>query len=125
VRIAPLFSNGDDRVWLFFFGDCFSLMDVSLSRKDGSMAQHSTFHFVQLWQDAHQPAPTLQQWVLAPSEGHAVVQVMKQHHLRAVARAWVSPSALEMPTVRLSCVLVKGKVRSWKHDLTPLQERRG
>ena len=89
------------------------------------MSDCSTFHFVQLWQDAHQAAPTLQQRVLAPSEGHAVVQVMKQHHLRAAARVWVSPSALEMPTVRLTCVLVKGKVRSWKHELTPLHERRG
>ena len=89
------------------------------------MSQLSTFHFVQLWQECHQQTPTLQQRVLAPSEGHAVVQVMKEHHLHAAARAWVSRSALDAPTVRLTCVIVRGNRRSWKQDITALGERRG
>ena len=81
------------------------------------MSQRASFHFVQLWKDLNQPVPTIQQRVLAPSEGHAVVQVMKLHHLRAVARAWVSRTATGEPTLRLCCVIVKGNKRSWKHEL--------
>ena len=81
------------------------------------MATISTTHFVQLWQDSNQNAPTLQQRVYAPSELHAIVQVMKQHHLHAAARAWVSRTAADEPTVRLVCVIVKGHKRSWKQEL--------
>ena len=88
------------------------------------MSQLFTFHFVQLWQENHQHTPTVQERVLAPSEGYAVVQVMKEHHLHAASRAWVSRSALDAPTMRLTCVIVKGNHRSWKLDITPLGERR-
>jgi hypothetical protein len=79
----------------------------------------STFFFVRLWseaQDIQHATPTLQQRVLAPSEAHAVVQVMKHHHLKAAARAWVSRTAQGEPTLRLACIIVKGKKRSWKLD---------
>lgn len=77
----------------------------------------STFFFVCLWseaQDIQRATPNVQQRVLAPSEAHAVVQVMKHHHLKAAARAWVSRTAQGEPTLRLACILVKGKKRSWK-----------
>lgn len=51
------------------------------------MATISTTHFVQLCQDSTQKTPSIQQRVYAPSELHAIVQVMKQHHLHGAARA--------------------------------------
>ena len=75
------------------------------------------FFFVRLWQDVNVQAPTAQQRVLASSEAHAVVWLMKQNHLHNVDRAWVSRSASEPPTVRLAHVFVKGKVRSFKQEL--------
>jgi Holliday junction resolvase-like predicted endonuclease len=83
------------------------------------MAQVSTFHFVRLWQEVNRQEPTLQQRVVAPSEGQAVIQVMKAHHLHAAARVWVSRSATSEPTMRLVCVIVKGNRRSWKQELGP------
>jgi hypothetical protein len=73
------------------------------------------FYFVRLWRDVKVKAPTVQERVQAPSEWHAVVQVMRRHHLTCVDRAWVSYSANEPPHVRLAQVVVKGKVRHWKH----------
>jgi hypothetical protein len=78
---------------------------------------HNQFFYVQLWQRLNVTVPPIQQRVLAPSEGHAIVQVMRSHHLSYVDRAWVSPSALLSPTVRLVQVSVKGKVRCWKQEL--------
>jgi hypothetical protein len=72
---------------------------------------------VQVWQESHQKAPCIQQRVLAVSPEHAVVQVMKEHHLKAAARACVSATALEAPSFRIVCVIVKGNKRSWKHEL--------
>ena len=74
------------------------------------------FFYVRLWQDINHSVPTVQQRVQAPSEGHAVVQVMKAHHLTSVDRAWVSRSVYDEPTVRLIQVVVKGKVRSWRQE---------
>jgi hypothetical protein len=84
------------------------------------MSSVCTWYFVQLWQswqDIHQQTPTVQQRVLASSEAHAVVQVMKQYHLKAAARVWVSRSAHSAPTSRLVCVIVKGNKRSWKQEV--------
>jgi hypothetical protein len=81
------------------------------------MSHRCSFHFVRLWQELHQSAPTIQQRVLAVSPEHAVVQVMKEHHLKAAARVYVSATALETPSLRLACVIVKGNKRSWKHEL--------
>lgn len=75
------------------------------------------FFFVQLWRDINQQVPTVQQRVQALSEAHAVVQVMKQHHLNMVDRAWVARTAKEPPTVRLGHVYVKGAVRRWKREV--------
>jgi hypothetical protein len=80
------------------------------------------FFYVQLWQHITVKQPTAQERVQAPSEGHAIVQVMRKYHLTAVDRAWVSHSALEPPTVRLIQVYVKGKVRSWRHEPEGLSE---
>jgi hypothetical protein len=81
------------------------------------------FFYVRLWQHLTVKQPTAQERVQAPSEGHAVVQVMRRNHLIAVDRTWVSRSALEPPTVRLVEVYVKGKVRSWKHEPHVWSER--
>lgn len=81
------------------------------------MSAVSSFHFVRLWyqaQDIQQETPNLQERVLAPSEAQAVVQVMKKHHVKAAARAWVSRTVQGEPTLRLACVIVKGNKRSWK-----------
>ena len=67
--------------------------------------------FVQIWKnDRTYP---IQQRVQAPSEGHAVVQVMRTYHLSYASRAWIGQSAKEPPTLRLTQVVVKGKVRCW------------
>lgn len=73
-------------------------------------------YYVQLWQDINVKFPTVQQRVQASSEGHAVVQVMRKHHLSCVDRAWVSYSVKQPPTLRLAQVVVKGKFRHWKHE---------
>ena len=68
--------------------------------------------FVQVWKnDRTHP---IQQRVQALSEGHAVVQVMRCHHLSYASRAWIGPSAKEPPTLRLTQLVVKGKVRCWR-----------
>jgi hypothetical protein len=81
------------------------------------------FYYVQLWQDATISKPTIQQRLQASSEAHAVVQVMKAHHLSRVDRAWISCSAKEPPTLRLVDVLVQGKIRRWRHDPAGWRER--
>ncbi len=75
------------------------------------------FYFVQLWQNINVKTPAIQERVQAPSEWHAVVQVMRRHHFTCIDRAWVSYSANDLPHVRLAQVVVKGKVRHWKHEL--------
>jgi hypothetical protein len=80
-------------------------------------SHRSSFHFVQVWQESHQQAPTIQQRVLAVSPEQAIVHVMKEHHLKAVARAYVSRTALDTPSFRIVCVIVKGNKRSWKQEL--------
>ena len=75
--------------------------------------------YVQLWNQRHEQHPTVQQRVQAPSEAHAVVAVMRQHHLHCVYRAWAGPSAQEPPTVRLLEVTVKGKIRHWAQEPEP------
>jgi hypothetical protein len=77
---------------------------------------HNQFFYVQLWQRLNVNAPPIQQRVQAPSEGHAIVQVMRLHHLTYVDRAWVSPSVYAAPTVRLVEITVKGKVRRWRQE---------
>ena len=76
--------------------------------------------FVQVWKNdqIHQP---IQQRVQALSEGHAVVQVMRSHHLCYASRAWIGQSAKEPPTLRLTQVVVKGKVRCWRVEVEPLK----
>ena len=81
-------------------------------------------YYVQLWRDINVGHPTVCERVQAASEGHAVVQVMRRHHMIQVDRAWVSRSALEAPTIRLVHVFVKGGVRRWKHEL-PAPAARG
>jgi hypothetical protein len=81
------------------------------------------FYFVQLWKNDRVAHP-LQQRVQAPSEGHAVVQVMRHHHLSSAARAWIGRSAKEPPTVRLTQLVVKGKVRAWKVEVEPIKPPR-
>ena len=81
------------------------------------------FYFVQLWKSDHVLHP-IQQRVQAPSEGHAVVQVMRCHHLSYASRAWIGHSAKEPPTLRLTQLVVKGKVRSWKVEVEPLKPPR-
>jgi hypothetical protein len=78
------------------------------------------YYFVQLWKNDRVVQP-LQQRVQAPSEGHAVVQVMRCHHLSYASRAWISHSAHEPPTVRLTQLVVKGKIRCWKVEVEPLK----
>jgi hypothetical protein len=75
------------------------------------------FFFVRLWQDVNVQVPMVGQRVQAVSEVHAVVQLMKLHHLHRVDRAWVSRSAHEEPTVRLAHIFMKGKVRCFKQEL--------
>ena len=71
--------------------------------------------FVQVWKnDRTHP---IQQRVQALSEGHAVVQVMRSHHLSYASRAWIGQSAKEPPTLRLTQLVVKGKVRCWRVEL--------
>jgi hypothetical protein len=74
------------------------------------------FFYVQLWRTVQEKHPSVQQRVQAPSEGHAIVQVMRKQHLTEVYRAWASRSAKEPPTVRLLHVLVKGKTRRWQQE---------
>jgi hypothetical protein len=78
-------------------------------------------YFVQVWKNDQTPHPTIQQRVQAPSEGHAVVQVMRYHHLSYASRAWIGHSAKEPPTLRLTQLVVKGKVRCWKVEAEPLK----
>jgi S-methylmethionine-dependent homocysteine/selenocysteine methylase len=96
--------------------------------KGVAMSQGMSFHFVRLWQSQEEivrGTPTLQQRVLAISEVHAVVQLMKQHHLKGAARAWVSRTVHDEPTVRLACILLKGKKRSWKIEPQTWVDRAG
>lgn len=76
------------------------------------------FFWVRLWVNINVAQPTVQEYVQAPSEGHAVVQLMKKHHLHNVDRAWVSRTVKEEPTVRLVQVFVRGKYRSWRQELS-------
>jgi hypothetical protein len=78
------------------------------------------FYFVQLWKNDQMLQP-LQQRVQASSEGHAVIQVMRCHHLSYASRAWIGCSAKEPPTLRLAQLVVKGKVRCWKVEVVPLK----
>jgi hypothetical protein len=80
-------------------------------------------YFVQLWKNDRIASPLCER-VQAPSEGHAVVQVMRQHHLSYAARAWIGYSAKELPTVRLTQLVVKGKVRAWKVEVAPIKPPR-
>jgi hypothetical protein len=75
--------------------------------------------FVQVWKNDH--THPIQQRVQAPSEGHAVVQVMRCHHLCYASRAWIGSSAKEPPTLQLTQLVVKGKVRCWKVEVEPLK----
>ncbi len=77
-------------------------------------------YFVQLWKNDQIVHPLCER-VQAPSEGHAVVQVMRQHHLSYAARAWIGRSAKEPPTLRLSQLVVKGKVRAWKVEIESIK----
>ena len=88
-----------------------------MKKSSHSRQPRPLFHVVRLWQEVNQTAPTLQQRVLATSAEHAIVQVMKQHHLHAAARAWVSYTALDEPILRVVCLIVKGDKRSWKLEL--------
>ena len=72
--------------------------------------------FVQVWKNDHIQQP-IQQRVQALSEGHAVVQVMRCHHLSYASRAWIGQSAKAPPTLRLAQVVVKGKLRCWKVEV--------
>ena len=81
------------------------------------------FYFVQLWKNDQELQP-LQQRVQAPSEGHAVVQVMRCHHLSYASRACIGRSAKEPPTLLLTQLVVKGKLRSWKVEVEPLKPPR-
>ncbi len=74
------------------------------------------FFYVQLWQRLNTKVSPLRERVQAPSEGHAVIAVMRAHHLTYVDRAWVSRDVTLPPTVRLTEVTVKGKVRAWKQE---------
>lgn len=74
------------------------------------------FYYVQLWRNINVKVPTIQQRVQAPSEGHAIVQVMKKERLTYVDRAWVSRSVYDEPTVRLLQVTVKGNKRIWRAE---------
>ena len=49
------------------------------------------------------------------------VQVMREHHLSYAARAWIGRSAKEPPTLLLSQLVVKGKVRAWKVEVEPIK----
>jgi hypothetical protein len=84
-------------------------------RKDFTM-----LYFVQLWKNDRIVHPLCER-VQAPSEGHAVVQVMRHHHLSYAARAWIGRSAKEPPTLWLSQLVVKGKVRAWKVEVEPIK----
>jgi hypothetical protein len=77
-------------------------------------------YFVQLWKNDRIVHPLCER-VQAPSEGHAVVQVMRRHHLAYAARAWIGGSAKEPPTVRVTQLVVKGKVRAWKVEVEPIK----
>jgi hypothetical protein len=46
---------------------------------------------------------------------------MRHHHLSYAARAWIGRSAKEPPTLRLSQLVVKGKVRAWKVEVEPIK----
>jgi hypothetical protein len=81
------------------------------------------FYFVQLWKNDQVLQP-LQHRVQAPSEGHAVIQVMRHYHLSYAARAWIGCSAHEPPTLRLTQLVVKGKMRCWKVEVEPLKPPR-
>ncbi len=77
-------------------------------------------YFVQLWKNDRIVHPLCER-VQAPSEGHAVVQVMRHHHLFYASRAWIGRSAKEPPTLRLSQLVVNGKVRAWKVEVEPIK----
>jgi len=76
--------------------------------------------FVQVWKNDQTQHP-IQQRVQALSEGHAVVLVMRSHHLCYASRAWIGSSAKEPPTLWLTQLVVKGKVRCWKVEVEPLK----
>jgi hypothetical protein len=80
-------------------------------------------YFVQLWKNDRIVHPVCER-VQASSEGHAVVQVMRHHHLSYAARAWIGRSAKEPPTVRLTQLVVKAKVRAWKVEREPIKPPR-
>jgi hypothetical protein len=80
-------------------------------------------YFVQLWKNDRVVHPLCER-VQAPSEGHAVVQVMRHHHLSYAARAWIGRSAKEAPAVRLTQLVVKGKVRAWKVEVDSIKSPR-
>jgi hypothetical protein len=77
-------------------------------------------YFVQLWKNDQMVHPLCER-VQAPSEGHAIVQVMRHYHLSYAARAWIGRSAKEPPTLRLLQLVVKGKVRAWKVEVEPIK----
>jgi hypothetical protein len=77
-------------------------------------------YYVQLWKNFNEKSPTHIERVEAPSEGHAVVQLMRKHRLTAVDRAWVHQNAYTPPTLRLIGVFIKGKIRSWRVEQNPL-----
>jgi hypothetical protein len=80
-------------------------------------------YFVQLWKNDRIVHPLCER-IQAPSEGHAVVQVMRHHHLSYASRAWIGRSAKEQPTVRLTQLVVKGKIRAWKLEIEPIKPPR-
>jgi hypothetical protein len=73
-------------------------------------------YYVCLWQEISDRVPVVQVYAQAPSEGHAVVQVMKKQGLSFVARAHVARSAQDLPLVRLVEVFVRGKIRRWRQE---------
>lgn len=77
------------------------------------------FYYVQLWRNFTDPFPSFAQRVQAPSEGHAIVQVMRHHNLHTVDRAWVHHNAHLHPSLRVQYIVVKGKTRSWRQEQDP------
>lgn len=77
------------------------------------------FYYVQLWRRWTDSQPTITERVQAPSEGHAIVQVMRHHHLHYADRVWVHHSAQMPPALRVKYVSVKGKTRSWRQEYNP------
>jgi hypothetical protein len=73
-------------------------------------------YYVRLWLAIGDSAPTVQTYVQAISEGHAIVQLMKTRRLSYVSRASVAWNVLDEPMVRVVDVVVSGKTRRWRQE---------